>query len=107
MVRKFRVGIILMLVSAFLTATGQLMWKIGIDNMMFLPIGFLFYGFGAVFMIKALEKEKLTVAYPVMSIGYLISMFYGKIFLGETISVNKIFAVILITIGVFFNSYDK
>ncbi|SDO73285.1 hypothetical protein SAMN04488529_101250 [Clostridium gasigenes] len=30
MVIKIRTGMILMLISAFLTATGQLMWKIGI-----------------------------------------------------------------------------
>ena len=104
---KIRNGIILMLISAFLTATGQLMWKIGVNNFMFLPIGFLFYGFGAIFMIKSFEKEKLVVAYPLMCTSYVISMLYGNFFLNEIITPNKIIAVILIIIGVFFNSYDK
>ncbi|MBU3136462.1 hypothetical protein KPL39_09285 [Clostridium gasigenes] len=77
MVIKIRTGMILMLISAFLTATGQLMWKIGINNLLFLLIGFLFYGVGAIFMIKSLEKEKITVAYPIMCMGYIISIFYG------------------------------
>ena len=107
MVRKIRSGVILMLISAFLTATGQLMWKIGVNNIMFLPIGFLFYGLGAIFMIKSLQREKIIVAYPLMCIGYIISMFYGKIFLNEVITKNKILAMILISTGVFLNCYDK
>lgn len=104
---KIRIGIILMLISAFLTATGQLMWKMGVDNFILLPIGFLFYGLGVIFMIKSFEKEKLIIAYPLMCTSYVISMFYGKIFLSEVITFNKVLAVILIIIGVSFNSYDK
>ena len=107
MVRKFRLGIIFMLISAFLTATGQLMWKIGINNFLFLPIGFLFYGLGAIFMIKSFEKEKVSIAYPVMSIGYIISMFYGNIFFNEIITTKKVIAIVLIILGVFLNSYEK
>lgn len=104
---KIRIGIILMLISAFLTATGQLLWKMGVDNFILLAIGFVFYGLGAVFMIKSFEKERLIVAYPLMCTSYAISMFYGKLFLGETVTLNKVVAVILIIIGVAFNSYDK
>lgn len=107
MVRKIRFGAILMIVSAFLTATGQLMWKIGTEKIMFLPTGFLFYGLGAIFMIKALENEKISVVYPLMSIGYLISIVYGRIFFYEAISIKTICALTLIIIGVFFNSYGK
>ena len=107
MERKIRTGIILMLISAFLTATGQLIWKIGINNIKLLPIGFLFYGFGAIFMIKSFEKEKLVVAYPLMCTSYVISMCYGTLFLSESITPSKILAIILIIIGVVFNSYDK
>lgn len=104
---KIRTGILLMLISAFLTATGQLIWKIGINNIKLLPIGFLLYGLGAIFMIKSFEKEKLVIAYPLMCISYVVSMFYGNFFLNESITPNKILAVVLIIVGVFFNSYDK
>ncbi|GEP64329.1 hypothetical protein CBE01nite_20970 [Clostridium beijerinckii] len=104
---KIRIGIMFILISAFLTATGQLLWKIGINNIKFLPLGFLFYGFGSIFMIKSFEKEKLVVVYPIMCISYVISMFYGNLFLNETITPNKVLAVILIILGVSFNSYDK
>lgn len=107
MVIKMRTGIILMLISAFSTSTGQLMWKLGIDKISLIPIGFLFYGLGALFMIKSLQKEKITVVYPVMCIGYIVSMGYGELFLGESITTNKIIAIGLIIIGVYFNSYDK
>lgn len=96
-----------MIISAFLSATGQLMWKFGLNNFIYLIIGFIFYGVGALFMVKAFEKEKLSVAYPIMCIGYLISMIYGKIFLGESIGFNKIIAIFLIMLGVIFISYDE
>lgn len=107
MVKRIRRGVILMLISAFLSATGQLMWKIGVNNIMFLPIGFLFYGLGAIFMIKSLQREKITLVYPLMCVGYIISMFYGEIFFNEVITKNKVFSMILIGTGVFLNCYDK
>lgn len=105
MVKRLRVGVLYMILAAILTATGQLLWKIG--TIKFLLCGFILYGLGAIYMIKSLKREKLIVVYPLMSIGYLISMLYGAIFFYENITFNKIIAIILIIIGVSLNSYDK
>ena len=107
MVKHMRIGIVFMIISAFLSATGQLLWKFGLNNFIWIIIGFIFYGLGALFMIKAFKLEKLSVAYPIMCVGYLISMIYGKLFLNETIGTNKIIAIFLIIFGVVFISYDE
>lgn len=97
----------LMVVSAFLTATGQLFWKWGHSDLIYMFIGFVCYGVGAIFMIKSLALEKLSVAYPLMCISYIIALFYGDLFLGEPITIKKTVAVVLLGIGVTLTSYEK
>lgn len=101
------IGKWLMIISAFLTATGQLFWKWGHTNLIYMAIGFVCYGLGAIFMIKSLALEKLSVAYPLMCISYIVALFYGDIFLGEPITIKKTVAVVLLGIGVTLTSYEK
>ncbi|CAM3361918.1 MULTISPECIES: EamA family transporter [Paenibacillus] len=97
----------LMILSAFLTATGQLFWKWGHTNLWYMAIGFICYGLGALFMIKSFSLEKLSVAYPLMSISYIVALFYGEFFLDEPLSIKKLAAVALLGIGVTLTSYEK
>ncbi|SMF82167.1 Uncharacterized membrane protein [Paenibacillus uliginis N3/975] len=101
------IGKWLMIVSAFLTATGQLFWKWGHSDLIYMAIGFVCYGLGAIFMIKSLALEKLSVAYPLMCISYIVALFYGDLFLGEPITIKKTAAVVLLGIGVTLTSYEK
>jgi drug/metabolite transporter (DMT)-like permease len=100
-------GKVLMIFSAFLTATGQLFWKMGYSNAIFMVFGFICYGAGALLMIKAFAIEKLSVAYPLMSVSYIFAMFYGGFILNEPITYTKIMAIILLFIGVTLTSYEK
>jgi len=96
-----------MIVSAFLTATGQLYWKWGHANLLYMALGFVCYGLGALFMLKAFALEKLTVAYPLMCMSYIFALIYGDLFLGEDITWKKAAAVALLGTGVTLTSYDK
>ncbi|WP_410512285.1 EamA family transporter [Paenibacillus sp. BR2-3] len=96
-----------MVVSAFLTATGQLFWKWGHSDILYMAIGFVCYGLGAIFMIKSLALVKLSVAYPLMCISYIVALIYGDMFLGEPITLKKMAAVVLLGIGVTLTSYEK
>ena len=96
-----------MIISASLSATGQLMWKIGKDNFIFIAFGLGLYGLGAIFMIKSLKVEKLSVAYPIMCTSYLLALIYGQIFLNEIITIKKLIAILIIIIGVVCCSYGK
>ncbi|MCR8659654.1 EamA family transporter [Paenibacillus endoradicis] len=97
----------MMIISAFLTATGQLFWKWGHSNLLYMLLGFICYGLGAVFMLKAFSLEKLSVAYPLMCMSYIFALFYGDFFLGEDITLKKAIAVALLGIGVTLTSYEK
>lgn len=100
-------GKLFMILSAFLTATGQLFWKWGHANMVYMGIGFVCYGLGAILMIKSFSLEKLSVAYPLMCISYIVALFYGEFFLDEPLTLKKLAAVALLGIGVTLTSYEK
>ena len=106
-VKNRHIGKVLMIISAFLTATGQLFWKWGHSNLLYMALGFVCYGMGAVFMLKAFSMEKLSVAYPLMCISYIFALFYGDFFLGEDFTMKKALAVALLGIGVTLTSYEK
>lgn len=101
------IGKLFMIFSAFLTATGQLFWKWGHVNLIYMGIGFVCYGVGALFMLKSFSLEKLSVAYPLMSISYIVALVYGGIFLGEAITLQKGAAIALLGIGVTLTSYER
>ena len=100
-------GKLLMIASAFLTATGQLFWKWGHASFLYTAAGFLCYGLGALLMIKALSLEKLSVAYPLLCLGYIFAFVYGDLFLEEPFTLKKGAAAVMLGIGVTLTSYDK
>ncbi|MEK5024296.1 HAD-IB family hydrolase [Paenibacillus sp. FSL M7-1046] len=100
-------GKIYMVLSAFLTATGQLFWKWGWDAISYFALGFLCYGGGAFFMIRSLSLEKLSVAYPLMCLSYFFALGYGYWILHEPITWDRFLAVVLMGIGVCLISYER
>lgn len=100
-------GIILMLLSSFLTCTGQLFWKLAAtqtDTMHFIFIfaGLAMYGLGAILMIVAFRFGDVSILHPMLSFGFIVSLFYGALILRETIRINNILGVGLIILGMFF-----
>lgn len=94
-------GIFLMIAAAASTATGQLFWKLS-DAILDVPMlfGFVLYGAGAILMTTAFRFGKLSVLHPLMSLGYVIAIFYGAAFLDEAITFNISIGTLLILIGV-------
>lgn len=100
-------GVILMVISAFCTTFGQLLWKLGMAEegsylLLMIILGFGLYGIGALTMIIALKFGELSVLHPLMCIGYVFTLINGRVFLGESITVLKVIGVILIIVGVVF-----
>lgn len=90
-----------MVAAAFSTATGQMFWKLAdsvFDYQMW--IGFVLYGMGAVLMTVAFRFGKLSVLHPLLSLGYVIAIFYGAMFLGEAVTLNVSLGTLLILVGV-------
>lgn len=101
----FIYGIILMVLSSMCTCTGQLMWKLatnGESKLFYYLLGFILYGLGAIVMIIAFRFGELSILHPMLSVGFVLSIILGAIFVAEKISVGKILGIIFIVIGMIF-----
>ena len=67
-----------------------------------LPIlgGLACYGISLVVWIIGLSRTDVTIAYPMLSLGYVVSAFGAWMFLGEAISPQRLAAIGVIVIGV-------
>lgn len=99
-IAKNRTGIVLIIIAALATATGQMLWKLShtVPDLYFI-IGFLLYFCGAVLMIAAFKFGDLSVLHPLLSFGYIFSIFLGSLFLGESLSALQIIGILIIIAG--------
>lgn len=67
-----------------------------------LIIGLGFYGISTIFYLVALRAIPLSIAYPVLSLGYVFILLIGRFLLNENISNYQYFGVLLILAGVCF-----
>lgn len=97
---KNRIGISFIICAALSTAFGQMLWKMSSHFLdVYFIIGFLLYFCGAVLMIVAFRFGDLSVLHPLLSFGYIFSLFLGSIFLAETITAPKVIGTCIIFIG--------
>ncbi|MBC2578894.1 EamA family transporter [Clostridium sp. DJ247] len=111
--------IYLILVSVFLGAIGQVLVKYGAVNLQLnfaveylipsilsilkngpVMCGTISYGLSFLIWIKVLSKVELSYAYPMVSIGYVLTMFFSYFLFKENISLIRITGVGFIIIGV-------
>lgn len=100
-------GIFIMIFSSLLTCTGQLIWKLsalqaGETKYVFYVLGFALYGFGALAMMIAFRFGELSVLHPMLSAGYIVSIFLAYFVLNEEITVKRIAGIFLIILGMCF-----
>lgn len=99
--KKNKKGILLMILSSICVCIGQLLWKIsGIEGILFLIIGFGFYGFGALIMIIAYKFGSLSILQPMLSLNYVLSIILAKSVLNESITLLKVVGILIIMLGV-------
>ena len=67
-----------------------------------LPIlgGLACYGISLVVWIIGLSRTDVTIAYPMLSLGYVVSAFGAWMFLGEAVSPQRLAAIGVIIVGV-------
>jgi multidrug transporter EmrE-like cation transporter len=63
-------------------------------------LGLTCYGISVVVWIMALSRTDVTVAYPMLSIGYVVNAACAYWWLGEQISAQRLVAIGIILIGV-------
>lgn len=108
----------LAVIAIFLGSTGQFLFRLGMlqygevttfslwknfwQIIFTAPImlGFMLFGFSSVLWLVVISRWELSYAYPLVALGYLMVIFYGTVFLHETLTMPKIVGSILILIGI-------
>ena len=67
----------------------------------FIEIGVVCYGLSLLLWLWTLSKVSVSVAYPMLSIGYVLSVFAGYFWFGEPLSLTKLAGVCIIMGGVY------
>ena len=70
----------------------------------YLWIAVIFVGIGSSVWLYVLSFQKLSIAYPLVSLSYILMIIAAYYFKGEPITINKIIGVLLICLGIFFVS---
>lgn len=63
--------------------------------------GILAYGLSLIIWIMALSRVEVSIAYPMVSIGYVLTAIAAWQFLGESLSAMRIAGISVIMVGVF------
>ena len=114
-------ALILIFITIVLAISGQLAMKKGMNNIgeisikdffsqklftivfeKFVFVGILLYAISAIFWLATLSQEELSFAYPIISIGYIITAILSKILFKEHLTMFRIIGIILIVAGVYF-----
>ena len=113
--------IYLILISVGLAVTGQLFMKAGMSNyqmgeitllnsipqflrIMFRPlvfIGFVFFLISSFFWLLALSKVPLSFAYPMVSISYVLILFFSWLIFRENVGPIRWLGAAVIIFGVY------
>lgn len=112
---------ILLFIGVALNALAQIMMKFGLrsighfsfslESMIsvglkillspFFMIGFSCYAFSIVFWILTLSRVDVSLAYPMTSLGYVLTATAGFLWLQESVSLSRVLGIIVILLGVF------
>ena len=98
-----------LLLKAGVTRVGEFQFSldnavpIGIKLATQLPIigGLACYGISVVVWIMALSRVPVSVAYPMLSIGYIVNAFAAYWLFGESLNAQKLIGIGVIVVGVY------
>lgn len=109
---------LLAFISILLGAVAQYFLKMGMTNWSlkgsvvemlrllfynyYLWSGILCYGVSMLFWLYVLSRMELSKAYPMVSLGYVITLLIGYFLLNEPLNVPKVVGILLIVAGVCF-----
>lgn len=69
--------------------------------------GFVLYGLGAVIWLFVLARLDVSVAYPFVALGFLLTMVLGCLIFGEALTVRKIFGTLIVAFGIYLVATTK
>ena len=62
--------------------------------------GLACYGLGMVVWLAVLAKVDVTIAYPFVGLGFLVTLALGVLLLGESMSATRLIGTVLVVLGV-------
>jgi multidrug transporter EmrE-like cation transporter len=82
--------------------SGQISWSAVIHVLGAVPlwVGLACYGVSVVVWLGALSRVPVSVAYPMLSIGYVVNAFAAALLFGEALSLGKLAGIAMICAGV-------
>ena len=63
--------------------------------------GLFLYGFSAVVWLFVLARLDVSIAYPFVSLGFVVTMSLGCLLFGEPFTVRKVIGTIVVMLGVY------
>lgn len=83
--------------------SGRVSWAAVLQLLGAVPlwVGLGCYGISVILWLGALSRVPVSVAYPMLSIGYVVNAFAAAVLFGEVLSVPKLAGIALICVGVF------
>jgi len=79
----------------------------GKTTLIFVAGTYVFFLLRGILWVFLLRRLKLVLAYPLMSVGYILVLFVSFHFFGETLTVGKLLGALLVMAGVSVVSYGE
>lgn len=103
-------SIVLVLFGSFIGSFGAVFLKIGAEHMKgslfrllsnyWLGAGVVLYLLSSVFYMMGVAQGQLTVLYPMVSLGYIWTILWARLFFKELFTTAKIGGLAMIVVGV-------
>lgn len=84
------------------TDTVQKLIAVATSPMVF--VGLALYAVGAMVWLLVLARIDVSQAYPFVGIGFLITLGFGVLLLGETLTLARIIGIVFVAVGIVFLS---
>lgn len=88
--------------GALVSDAGNVSWSAAEGLLRTAPLwaGLACYGVSVLLWLGALSRVPVSIAYPMLSIGYVVNAFAAAILFGEALTVAKMSGILLIVAGV-------
>ncbi len=102
-------SILLILLSSFIGSFGAVFLKLGAERIeglasivknYWLAIGVCLYLLSSVFFVMGVAQGELTILYPMISLGYIWTIVWARIFFKEPFTTSKLGGLVMIIGGV-------
>jgi multidrug transporter EmrE-like cation transporter len=79
---------------------GWLEIVVAVASNLYVWLGLIFYALGAVLWLGVLAKIDVSIAYPFVGLGFILTALFGVFLLGEAFSVIRFVGTCLVVLGI-------